>query len=136
MIKTTALISFIILAVLLTVRPVHAQNLSNGTAIGLHVIDKVKDGDIIASSIKGYKLSSSPYDSQVFGVVSLQPAVYFNDASAKDEIPVISSGEVLVRVSSQNGDIQNGDFITSSTTPGVGEKATDNGYVLGRAQQS
>ena len=116
--------------------PAFAQDLSNGTAIGLHVIDKIQDGDIITSSTKGYKLSTTPYDSQIFGVVSLQPAVYFKDATAKNETPVISSGEVLVRVSSKNGTIQAGDFITSSTNPGVGEKVTDNGYVLGRAVQS
>jgi hypothetical protein len=98
--------------------------------------DKVQDGDIISSTIKGYKLTVSPYDSQIFGVVSLNPAVYFKDATAKDKTPIISAGEVMVRVSSQNGNIQVGDFITSSSTPGIGEKATDNGYVLGRAVQN
>ena len=136
MYKKTALIVCVILAIFFIAVPVHAQDLSNGTAIGLPIKDKVQDGDIISSTTQGYKLTASPYDSQIFGVVSLKPAVYFKDATAKNDTPVISSGEVMVRVSSRNGNIQAGDFITSSTAPGIGEKATDNGYVLGRAVQS
>lgn len=116
--------------------PVFAQNFSNGTAIGIPINGKIENGDIITSSPNGYKLSNSAYDSQIFGVISLQPAVYLRDLTAKHNVPVISTGEVLVRVSSQNGKINVGDFITSSTMPGVGQKAIDNGYVLGRAEQS
>lgn len=136
MYKKSALISILILCLFGSAVPAFAQDLSNGTAIGLHIDDKVQDGDIITSSTKGYKLSTSAYDPQLFGIVSLHPGVYFSNATAKNVTPVISSGEVMVRVSSKNGNIQNGDFITSSTTPGVGEKATDNGYVLGRAEQN
>src|SRR5215469_7630250 len=114
----------------------NAQDLSNGTAIGIPVIGKIAEGDIITSSPEGYKASISPYDPEIFGVVSLKPAVYFNDTTATKNVPVISNGEVMVRVSSKNGNIASGEFITSSTIPGVGEKATDNGYVLGRAMQS
>lgn len=116
--------------------PAFAQNISNGTAIGIQVSGKVQEGDIVTSSINGYKLANSAYDSQIFGVVSLKPAVYLNDTTEKNDVPVISSGEVLVRVSSQNGNINTGDFVASSTMPGVGQKAIDNGYVLGRATQS
>jgi len=135
--KRASLILFLISQFLFLISvPAYAQDLSNGTAIGLQIIDKVQDGDIITSSTKGYKLTITPYDPQIFGVVSLHPAVYFKNSTGKNEIPVISSGEVMVRVSSKNGNIQTGDFITSSTTPGIGEKVTDNGYVLGKAQQS
>lgn len=137
MLKKVTIIIFIIsqLSFLMSF-PVFAQSLSSGTAIGIPVLDKVADGDIITSSPQGYKLSTSPYDPAIFGVVSLKPAVYFNDTTASKNVPVISTGEVLVRVSSKNGNIASGQFITSSSTPGVGEKATDNGYVLGRAMQS
>jgi hypothetical protein len=135
--KKTALILFLIsqLSVLFSF-PAFAQDLSNGSAIGLPISDKIQDGDIITSTVKGYLLSKTPYDPQIFGVVSLNPAVYYKNTTAKNVTPVISSGEVLVRVSSKNGNINAGDFITSSSTPGVGEKVTDNGYVLGRAQQA
>jgi F0F1-type ATP synthase membrane subunit c/vacuolar-type H+-ATPase subunit K len=111
-------------------------NLSNGTATGIQINEKVLDGDIITSNTNGYKKANSPYDPQIFGIVSLNPAIYFSDTTTNEETPVISTGNVMVRVSSNNGTIKEGDFITSSTTPGVGQKATDNGYVLGRAQQS
>jgi hypothetical protein len=116
--------------------PVFAQSpLSNGTAIGIPYNGKVQNGDIITSTSNGYKLSNSPYDPQVFGIVSLNPAVYLKNTTAKNQIPVVSNGQVVIRVSSQNGNIEAGDFITSSKTPGVGERATDNGYVLGNADQ-
>jgi hypothetical protein len=117
--------------------PVSAQSiLSNGTAIGLAISGKIANGDIITTSSNGYTLSTSPYDPQIFGVVSLNPAVYLKNTTATHDTPVISSGVVLVRVSTQNGNIKSGDFITSSTIPGVGVKASDNGFVLGQAEQS
>jgi hypothetical protein len=48
-------------------------------------------------------------------------------------LPVISYGETLVRVTNKNGEIKKGDFITSSNKPGVGQKATESGYVVGKA---
>lgn len=132
--KITAFIIFVLAGLFILVMPAHAQ-LSNGTAIGIPFNGKVQNGDIITSDPKGYKLSNSPYDSQVFGVVSLNPAVYLKDQTAKNDIPVISQGEVIVRVTSQNGNISPGDFITSSNIPGIGEKAQDNGFVLGQATQ-
>ncbi len=133
--KTVLLLSVFLL--FLSIIPVvHAQDLSNGTAIGLQITEKVKDGDIITSSNEGYRRARSPYDPQIFGVVSLNPAVYFKNSTQKNEIPVISAGVAEVRVSSANGNIKAGDFITSSGNPGVGQRVTDNGYVLGRAEQN
>jgi hypothetical protein len=125
-----------VVALFATTAHAHAQNLSSGTAIGVPVSGKIANGDIITSGAGGYKLATSPYDPQIFGIVSINPAVYFKDTTAKHNTPVISSGNVMVLVSSKNGNINVGDFITSSTIPGVGEKVTDNGYVLGRAEQS
>jgi|ERR1700722_2344170 len=130
--------TIILLGIVLLVyaTPTNAQSiLSNGTALGLQIKGPVANGEIITTSSNGYILSTSPYDPQIFGVVSLHPAVYLKDTTATNDTPVISTGDVLVRVSSQNGNIKSGDFITSSTIPGVGAKATDNGYVLGLADQ-
>jgi hypothetical protein len=38
-----------------------------------------------------------------------------------------------VKVSTKNGDIQPGDYITTSDIPGVGMKATEPGRVIGKA---
>jgi len=134
--KTLFITTLLITIFFINSRSAMAQDLSSGTAIGIPIAGNVANGDIITSGVKGYKLSTSPYDSQLFGVVSLKPAVYFKDNTAKGDVPVISDGQVMVKVSSVNGNIQEGDFITSSTIPGIGEKATDNGFVLGRSLQS
>lgn len=113
-----------------------AQELSNGTALGIAINEiHIQNGEIISSTKQGYKRTKTPYDPQIFGVVSIKPAVYLSDATATNAVPVLSLGEAEVRVSTSNGPIQHGDFITSSTIPGVGQKAADNGYVLGTAEQ-
>lgn len=43
------------------------------------------------------------------------------------------AGRVPVKVSTKNGDIQPGDYITTSDIPGIGMKATDAGRVIGKA---
>ena len=49
---------------------------------------------------------------------------------------VMQKGDVLVRVSSQNGNIEVGDLVTTSTVPGVAKKATSNGFILGLALEA
>ncbi len=132
--KKTAFIICILFT--LVTLPAYAQVLTtNGTAIGIILKDKAVNGEIITTTKNGYKPSTSPYDPMIFGVVSVRPAVYLKNTTSKNDVPVVSSGQVMVRVSSANGNIATGDFITSSKIPGVGEKATDNGYVLGQAVQ-
>lgn len=128
---------FIVVALFLgSYSPALAEELSNGTAVGIVVNEtNVQNGEIISSTKQGYKRSVSPYDPQIFGVVSKKPAVYLSDASTNDQTPIVSIGEAEVRVTTSNGAIKRGDYITSSTIPGVGAKALDNGYVLGTAQE-
>lgn len=96
--------------------------------------ENVKNGDIISSSQGAYILSKTAYDPLLIGVVSTNPAVSLNiQGEEKGTYPVVSSGNVEINVSSQNGNIKAGDLITSSTIPGVGMKAIQTGYVLGRA---
>lgn len=113
-----------------------SSDLSNGTAIGVSIPDKnIKDGAIISATKQGYKLTSSPYDAQIFGVISLNPAMYLMNTTAKSDLPVISIGQVQIQVSTINGPIKKGDLITSSSIPGVGQLATDNGFVVGTAEE-
>ncbi len=136
--KYTASLVLFLLCVVIVTQPVYAASeLSNGTAIGVQIPQKdIKDGAIISATKDGYKLTSSAYDAQIFGVISMNPAVYLMNSSTPNDLPVISIGQVQVQVSSINGPIRKGDFITSSTTPGVGQLATDNGFVLGTAEES
>jgi hypothetical protein len=93
----------------------------------------VQDGSILSASPQGAILSTTPYDSQVLGIVSRDAGIILSTSDDKNSVPVISNGTVYVLVSSQQGDIKKQDLITTSTIPGVGVKAVDAGYVLGYA---
>lgn len=106
----------------------------SGIAISVPIADKnVQDGDIVSSQNGAYYLSKVVYDHTVYGVVTLTPAVAFESTSGPKTNPVISSGEVFVRVSTLNGAIKQGDGITTSTIPGVGQKADKAGFIVGIA---
>lgn len=113
-----------------------SQNISLGIANYLPIQGSdIKNGSVIASNQKGYGLSKTPYDPLIVGVVSTKPAVSLNiQETEANTYPVVTAGNVEVLVSSMNGDIKEGDFITSSTIPGVGMKARQTGYVIGRAR--
>lgn len=117
---------------------VHAQDISLGTAIPVQVTDgEPADGDIISvTEGGGYVRTQILSDPLMYGVVTLEPALYLYDRSSEGEVPAVSSGRVYVRVSTEAGPINLGDFITSSTRPGIGIKAVSNGYILGTAQES
>jgi hypothetical protein len=132
------LITLVLLGFIISPLAVLAQEISLGTAIPVKLTDgKPADGDIISvAEGGGYIRTKILADPLMFGVVTLEPALYLYDKAATDEFPVINSGKVYVRVSTEAGPINEGDFVTSSTRPGVGVKAVTNGYVLGTAQES
>lgn len=133
--RYSALIIFIFY-IFLNVFPItiYAQNTSTGTAISIPLNDKnLKDGNIIVSTPKGYGLTSTPYDSNMYGVLTDSPAIFLQKTGDPTSKPVTHSGNAYVLVSSINGNIKKNDFITTSTVPGIGQKATRNGMVLGTA---
>jgi hypothetical protein len=111
-----------------------AQSASWGIAISIPIAEKVNDGDIITVN-KGYTVSSASYDPNVYGVVSLNPGMAFENKDSKNT-PVITSGKVYVRVSTINGNINIGDSVTTSEIKGVGQKVTAQGYVIGTALEN
>lgn len=133
--KYTALIIFITgLVVCLSPISVYAQNTSAGTALSIPITDKnVKDGNIIVATSKGYGLTTTAYDSNVYGVYTEAPAIFLENTDDPQAKPVITSGKAYILVSSINGNIKKNDFITTSTIAGVGQKATRNGMILGTA---
>ena len=112
------------------------EKVSSGIANSIPVAGDVHDGDIVSSSSKGYVLSASAYDPTAYGVVSKNPAVSFEKINAPNTYPVITSGKVYVRVNTGNGPIKAGDQVTTSTTAGVGQKATVDGFIIGSALSS
>ena len=93
----------------------------------------IKEGDIVSFSPKGYILSTSAYDQFMVGIVTSKPAIAQNIQGPIPSYPVVSSGQGLVLVTSANGNIKKGDYLTSSPLPGVAEKAIAAGYTVGVA---
>jgi hypothetical protein len=83
-------------------------------------------GDVLVISLDrpgGVVKCSQPYDSRVLGVYSTRPGVLGADKAGVSEVmagevPVAVLGIVPVKVSAENGPIQPGDLLTTSSTPG------------------
>ncbi len=105
-------------------------------AKNLEIADpEVRLGDIVSQTPEGIFRSKTPYDPNMVGVVGENPILVFGKETTTT-LPVVTLGETLVRVSNINGEIKVGDFITTSKKPGVGQKATESGFVLGRALEN
>lgn len=110
------------------------ENLSGGVGITVEIKSKnVRQGDIISATANGYVLSNIPSDSSAFGVVADKPVIGIINLSMDKPYYVISQGQARIRVSTANGEIKKNDFITTSSTPGVGVKATSNGFIVGQS---
>ena len=83
--------------------------------------------------------SSAAYQGKFIGVVS-KYAEEANSANGFKKGPdyhaIALMGRVPVKVSAENGPINPGDYLTSSSTPGVAMKATMPGPVVGTATES
>lgn len=108
---------------------------SQSVAISIPVTGDVREGSIVCTDSiesKVYSPCTREYDSNMTGVVSPTASVSFDDG-LPGSVLVTSSGNTHVLVSSINGNIKKGDYVTSSKTPGVGQLAKKSGYVLGTA---
>lgn len=128
---------FISLALVLAIAGigiVSAQVTSSGTAISIPISDsEAQDGDIICTYPEGNVRCNLENDTSIFGVISDDPAISIEDFDMASSRLVLTSGVATVRVTTANGDIAEGDLITTSSRPGLGQKALKNGYVLGTA---
>lgn len=116
---------------------VSAQINSSGTAFSVPISDtEVQDGDIICTYPEGNLRCNTEYDTAILGVVNSDPAVSIEDYDITSSKLILTSGIATVRVSTKNGTIKEGDLITTSSIPGVGQKASKNGYVLGMAMEN
>lgn len=75
--------------------------------------------------------STRSYQQGLIGVVSSGGGLVIGNAS--EGITVAAAGRVAVRVSTENGPVRPGDYLTSSSIAGVAMKATANGPVIGVA---
>ena len=89
------------------------------------------DGDILVYTDKGIVRASKPYDSSLFGVLQSTPLIVFTTEGDTTGKPVARAGTASVNVTNAGGQIKAGDYITSSSVAGKGQKATISGYVVG-----
>lgn len=113
-----------------------AQIDSSGIAVSIPLEgEEIVSGSMICSTQEGFDLCEFPYQPSMYGVVTDQPAAAFEGVEEGNRL-VTTSGTVVVRVTASNGNIEEGNFITSSTNPGIGQLANKSGFVLGSALQS
>lgn len=106
----------------------------SGYSISLRLNERnVPEGSIISGANEGYKRSDKEYDSGLYGVVTKTPAISLESTPSDGAAHVVYDGKTYVIVNTSNGEINRNDLITSSKTPGVGMKATNNGFVIGTA---
>lgn len=112
-----------------------------------HSSETLEAGDVVMldSTQAGFiKKSEQAYDKKLIGIISSTPAVRIsedggitlskgNNEKSSDGYPVALTGRVPVKVSNENGAIAIGDYLTSSSVPGVAMKAIKPGKVIGQA---
>ena len=112
----------------------YAQVSVSGIANNMAVTDtEAKPGDILVQEENGNVVrSAKPFDNRIIGVVVEFPVISSGEKTDNTRA-VLSSGQAVVNVTAQRGAIKVGDFITSSSKPGVGQKADTAGFILGRS---
>ena len=112
---------------------------NNTTAIGdlaehFEYDGPVAPGYVVAyvpGSDNEYEPCNEPYSNYITGVISENPSVVLN--SPDQGPPVALTGRVKVKLVESGALIKGGDFVTSSDQPGLAQKATRMGPVIGYA---
>ncbi len=114
--------------------PTFAQTPSLETTSVYEVADADSvEGDILTATDKGLTRANKGFDNKMFGIIVNQPILVYQDKDIKNGKPIVRSGTATVNVTTLNGPIKYGDYITSSSILGKGQKASESGYVIGVA---
>ena len=81
-----------------------------------------------------YEVSNIPYNPYLIGVYSTNPTITINNQNSGKTVGL--QGSITIKVTTENGNIKIGDYLTSSSTKGHGMKATRTCYVIGRALEN
>jgi hypothetical protein len=87
-------------------------------------------GDIIVYTNGQFQRANEAFSQDLFGVLETDALLVQQTGTGK---PITTTGTAHVNVISSAGAIKVGDFITSSSTAGKGQKADRAGFVLGKA---
>ena len=95
-------------------------------------------GDVLSISVtedRTVTRSSSPYSTLIAGVYATKPGLVLTERtigeSTDDLVPMGVVGVIPTKVSGENGTIQRGDLLVSSSIPGHAMKGTDTTRMLG-----
>jgi trimeric autotransporter adhesin len=112
-----------------------------------HVPHRYEPGDLLVldtSADRQLNLSSEPYSTLVAGIYSTKPGVLatthkIDAPTSIGEVPLAIVGIVPCKASAENGPIQRGDLLVTSSRPGYAMKGTDRtrmlGAVVGKAME-
>ena len=114
------------------------------TVTGQAKIRQNPDGSVnISSTLPTVKLADTPHDKAVFGVLVAEttlPEDHWYEAQEGERFASVNAlGEGRVWVADINGTIEAGDYITTSSIPGYGQKQDDDllhSYTLGKATET
>jgi len=131
--RVLALAGLLFLVVLSSWRFAHAQQVSQGygadTPLERGMIVRLKNGD--ATKVTALKASEASF---MFGVTVASNDAPITVTNDTQQSLVATSGRYEVLVSTQNGTINSGDYITISSSDGIGMKADRAAsYVIGKA---
>ena len=114
---------------------INAQEIGTGIAIAID-LEGGEDGDLICAAQGGYTKCNKINDSSMYGIITDNPSAKFEVAGLNNPRYVLTSGKANLKVTSANGNIQEGDFVASSDRAGIGQKASESGFVLGTALET
>jgi len=100
---------------------------------------KYAAGDLLVidpTASRHLALAQQPYSTLVAGIYSTKPGMLgstrtADEPAAKDEVPLAVVGIVPCKVTTENGAIQVGDLLVTSSIPGHAMKGTDRTKMLG-----
>jgi hypothetical protein len=103
----------------------------------LPAVEGLQPGDVLVIGLDGkLALSDSAYQPNVVGVYSTQPGFIGGAADGADltgKVPLAVAGVVPVKANAENGAIQPGDLLTTSSTPGYAMRCVGIELCYGRA---
>ncbi len=114
-----------------------ASDVSYGDVVKIGSTDVTTEtGETIKQLVK----ADSPYEVNVIGIVSNNYGDFsstgYNVAESDNPMPVALVGRVPVKVTDENGSIEVGDALTTSSTEGYAMKATAPGMIIGYALET
>ncbi len=119
---------------------VEAQEFSPtvGISVTLKSSDRneAKTGLIVGKDPTEYYITRSYNDRNVAGIITEKTDFLYTTDSTDGRVILAVDGITQVWVSNEYGPVKYGDYITTSSEPGVGAKALQNGSVIGYALEA